>query len=85
MREEIEELIFHMANLQDAIKKAKHPGPLKKEYAAHKLHLTKLFDIQELVLELGLEADQKHPIPEPPKVPVEYAQPRTQDSELLSE
>ena len=48
MREEIEELIFHMAELQEKIRTAKHPYPLKKGYAVHKAHLRKLFKIQDV-------------------------------------
>ena len=56
MKEEIEELIFHMADLEEEIAKAKHPSPMRKALLGHKEHLKKLFDIQELLLETNLEA-----------------------------
>lgn len=52
MRDEIEELILHMADLKEAIAKAKHPWPLKREYARHKAHLKKLFGLQKMARDI---------------------------------
>lgn len=82
MREEIEELIFHMADVKEAIKTAKHPYPLKRAYAGHKAHLRKLFKIRdELVKIQAANTTTSHrSLPPPPSL---QTQPQTQDPELV--
>lgn len=84
MREEIEELIFHMASLAEQIKEAKHPWPLKKAYAGHKRHLRKLFKIRD---DFNALTAANRSIGE--RVPLQTPEPSsqlpTQDSELVLE
>lgn len=72
-----------MADLKEAVKKAKHPKPLQKALEGHRLHLNKLFEIQEMVHELTCEQEEKHLLPLPTHKEPQHIQPATQDAELL--